>query len=1066
MEELPRLAEQVLDEEEKPPRRFGPPNRLVLDGASVHNKPAIFSSDHDLAAQGNQDSKLSCASSPCTPSSPTTNGRSTDHDHDAKNCNFRDKFVAGDGERLTDANLLLKQRLLQGEETQSAGTSKTAARQKTSSGTSFRSCSDEAVKTFPPSKDDTHFQRRQTTGNSDGGASTTSVTTIFDLPDEVLGHILCNYYYTDFPTICRSALVCKTFCNLIRLPGQPFQRLSFNVSCLEAHENTQLGLLHPTRNCENFLAAYVPGAQTVVRNWAAAVVTTVKTTGDILEPDNEEEHEESPDNVDPFGRPLPGAGTGGESSGKGTNAAGAAKNKRSMRLPDPSFLPLDKAMEQLELEVEAQARVADSSTEQEDSDVLRRIALRKAGQRTFVWTWMLRSLHRFCPATNTWTVESVRHKSLLYDADEDVLRVILAEEGEAGPGAAGQGEGKVVVAKEKTLVRLHMLKQQDGRGRAQRVPADEDEDARSSRLKGRETLWLCPPLPEDWDCPRVGRVRENFSSSRPVPGTVCHTTGSGVVATPLARIKRLAFDLALRACSWGEKEHLKLRKAKSTDDKEDDNRYYENFLSCTDQQGCGRAQSLGASWIFNTALRELYQQTEKHSAAQEGMSRCLAVFYGELTDLLEALQQLQLVEGVAMEMHQALVSTIIGRWREAWVTWGLEQWASVCILNTPPSAREPVGTVQLSADDNLGLAKSSHVYSTRLYAALRLVAMGIEPLEYNSCSSSLRAHSVFETSRHKAASGLSAHKNYDRTLLGSCNMTCRLQDLDAALGANFSPEALRDFVRGQLLRVRDAFKSQGFRGANSNEYHHVNSSVLHRSLATKRGMPITLCSIFAVFAEARGLCVTLLPQIPGHVMVRVDGVCGLSAGTETGTSTAPFAFEETAPNRRTKMTRLHLRMQDHFFVDPFAADVTVIDGATNCFNYLLRTKGIICEPDLLKHPAAIFGVASAAEPDGDHQSDNQRSTSEELMLLLWVGRIFRNLANVNLPAAYDDPRTRQPPWDAGRRERETWDAGRREREMEVGAQTLAKAIDRTLPKIFLEFEKKIRTQQSDNRRGQ
>eukprot|EP00392_Amoebophrya_sp_AT5.2_P000504 g505.t1 len=771
MEELPRLAEQVLDEEEKPPRRFGPPNRLVLDGASVHNKPAIFSSDHDLAAQGNQDS------------------------------------------------------------------------------------------------------------NSDGGASTTSVTTIFDLPDEVLGHILCNYYYTDFPTICRSALVCKTFCNLIRLPGQPFQRLSFNVSCLEAHENTQLGLLHPTRNCENFLAAYVPGAQTVVRNWAAAVVTTVKTTGDILEPDNEEEHEESPDNVDPFGRPLPGAGTGGESSGKGTNAAGAAKNKRSMRLPDPSFLPLDKAMEQLELEVEAQARVADSSTEQEDSDVLRRIALRKAGQRTFVWTWMLRSLHRFCPATNTWTVESVRHKSLLYDADEDVLR------------------------------------------------------------------------------------------------------------------------------------------------------------------GCGRAQSLGASWIFNTALRELYQQTEKHSAAQEGMSRCLAVFYGELTDLLEALQQLQLVEGVAMEMHQALVSTIIGRWREAWVTWGLEQWASVCILNTPPSAREPVGTVQLSADDNLGLAKSSHVYSTRLYAALRLVAMGIEPLEYNSCSSSLRAHSVFETSRHKAASGLSAHKNYDRTLLGSCNMTCRLQDLDAALGANFSPEALRDFVRGQLLRVRDAFKSQGFRGANSNEYHHVNSSVLHRSLATKRGMPITLCSIFAVFAEARGLCVTLLPQIPGHVMVRVDGVCGLSAGTETGTSTAPFAFEETAPNRRTKMTRLHLRMQDHFFVDPFAADVTVIDGATNCFNYLLRTKGIICEPDLLKHPAAIFGVASAAEPDGDHQSDNQRSTSEELMLLLWVGRIFRNLANVNLPAAYDDPRTRQPPWDAGRRERETWDAGRREREMEVGAQTLAKAID-------------------------
>jgi regulator of sirC expression with transglutaminase-like and TPR domain len=61
----------------------------------------------------------------------------------------------------------------------------------------------------------------------------------------------------------------------------------------------------------------------------------------------------------------------------------------------------------------------------------------------------------------------------------------------------------------------------------------------------------------------------------------------------------------------------------------------------------------------------------------------------------------------------------------------------------------------------------------------------------------------------------------------------------------------------------------GFQGA-PDEFHRVDRVLLDRVLATRRGIPLTLCALYASVAARAGLRVGLLP-LPGHVLLRLFG---------------------------------------------------------------------------------------------------------------------------------------------------------------------------------------------------
>ncbi|MBL8861635.1 MAG: transglutaminase family protein [Planctomycetes bacterium] len=61
----------------------------------------------------------------------------------------------------------------------------------------------------------------------------------------------------------------------------------------------------------------------------------------------------------------------------------------------------------------------------------------------------------------------------------------------------------------------------------------------------------------------------------------------------------------------------------------------------------------------------------------------------------------------------------------------------------------------------------------------------------------------------------------------------------------------------------------GFQGAPE-EFHRADRVHLDRVLATRRGIPLTLCAVYAAVAARAGLRVGLLP-LPGHVLLRLFG---------------------------------------------------------------------------------------------------------------------------------------------------------------------------------------------------
>ncbi len=64
-------------------------------------------------------------------------------------------------------------------------------------------------------------------------------------------------------------------------------------------------------------------------------------------------------------------------------------------------------------------------------------------------------------------------------------------------------------------------------------------------------------------------------------------------------------------------------------------------------------------------------------------------------------------------------------------------------------------------------------------------------------------------------------------------------------------------------------RQMGFGGSVA-EFHHPDNIHLHRALARRRGMPLTLSAIYHLVARRAGLRTALLP-LPGHVMLRLYG---------------------------------------------------------------------------------------------------------------------------------------------------------------------------------------------------
>jgi regulator of sirC expression with transglutaminase-like and TPR domain len=112
-------------------------------------------------------------------------------------------------------------------------------------------------------------------------------------------------------------------------------------------------------------------------------------------------------------------------------------------------------------------------------------------------------------------------------------------------------------------------------------------------------------------------------------------------------------------------------------------------------------------------------------------------------------------------------------------------------------------------------------------------------------------------------------------------LLCRLSDpaFDPRPSQRLLDELARDVARKARLRTDPMQRAlalvevlgieHGFQGA-PDEFHRTDRVQIDRVLANRRGIPLTLCAIYACVAARAGLRVGLLP-LPGHVLLRVYG---------------------------------------------------------------------------------------------------------------------------------------------------------------------------------------------------
>ncbi|MCY2961954.1 MAG: transglutaminase-like domain-containing protein [Planctomycetota bacterium] len=112
-------------------------------------------------------------------------------------------------------------------------------------------------------------------------------------------------------------------------------------------------------------------------------------------------------------------------------------------------------------------------------------------------------------------------------------------------------------------------------------------------------------------------------------------------------------------------------------------------------------------------------------------------------------------------------------------------------------------------------------------------------------------------------------------------LLCRLNDpsFDPRPSQRLLDELARDVARKSRMRVDPLHRAQalvevlgfdhGFQGA-PDEFHRADRVQIDRVLSNRRGIPLTLCAIYACVAVRAGLRVGLLP-LPGHVLLRLHG---------------------------------------------------------------------------------------------------------------------------------------------------------------------------------------------------
>ena len=93
-----------------------------------------------------------------------------------------------------------------------------------------------------------------------------------------------------------------------------------------------------------------------------------------------------------------------------------------------------------------------------------------------------------------------------------------------------------------------------------------------------------------------------------------------------------------------------------------------------------------------------------------------------------------------------------------------------------------------------------------------------------------------------------------------------LADVDA-LALKLKRRVPADAVPSQRLRLLNTFffQDQGFAG-NVNDYYATGNSYLHEVLKTRRGIPISLCLLYAELAQQLGLKARGI-SFPGHFLV-------------------------------------------------------------------------------------------------------------------------------------------------------------------------------------------------------
>ncbi len=80
---------------------------------------------------------------------------------------------------------------------------------------------------------------------------------------------------------------------------------------------------------------------------------------------------------------------------------------------------------------------------------------------------------------------------------------------------------------------------------------------------------------------------------------------------------------------------------------------------------------------------------------------------------------------------------------------------------------------------------------------------------------------------------------------------------------------LRDDLQKAQVLVHYMGTELGYRG-EVQDYSHPDKIYLHRAIELKRGLPLTLCSLYSFVARRAGIKTGIVP-LPGHVMLRLYG---------------------------------------------------------------------------------------------------------------------------------------------------------------------------------------------------